>query len=113
MDDQANFDLNESLKLYFNDPKTLATPDADSELVDCEADPESLTLPVINSALNPIVDSIAGNADGITKSTSFDTLQFLLKCAPSSLQHQRPKLGNPKLTFTCCLGLPHYSPRMP
>jgi condensin complex subunit 1 len=96
MDDQVNFDINESLKLYFNDPKTIATPDADSELVDCEADPESLTLPVINSALNPIVDSIAGNADGITRSTSFDTLQFLLKCAPSSLQHQRPTAGEPE-----------------
>jgi condensin complex subunit 1 len=99
MDDQVNFDINESLKLYFNDPKTLATPDADSELVDCEADLESLTLPVINSALNPIVDSIAGNADGITKSTSFDTLQFLLKCAPSSLQHQRPTAGEPEAEF--------------
>jgi condensin complex subunit 1 len=84
MEDQANFDINESLKLYFNDPKTIPTPDADSELVDCEADPESLTLPLINSALNPIVDSIAGNADGVTRSASFDTLQFLLKCAPHS-----------------------------
>lgn len=88
MDSQITFDINESLKLYLNDPKTIPTPDADSELVDCEADPESLTLPLINSALNPIIDSIAGNADGITRSASFDTLQFLLKCAPSSLQNQ-------------------------
>ena len=89
MNDQAAFDINEWLKLYFNDPKSIPTPDADPELVDCEADPELLSLPLINSTLNPIVDSIAGNADGITRSTSFDTLQLLLKCAPSSLPHQR------------------------
>lgn len=88
MDDQVNFDINESLKLYFSDPKTIPTPEVDSELTDCEADPESLTLPLINSALNPIVDSIAGNADGITRSSSFDTLQFLLKCASCSLHHR-------------------------
>ncbi|ERF70955.1 hypothetical protein EPUS_06740 [Endocarpon pusillum Z07020] len=96
MDDQANFDINEALKLYFNDPKTIPTPEADSELVDCESDPDSLTLPLINSVLNPIVDSIAGNADGITRSTSFDTLQLLLKCAPSSLQHQQVTLKEPE-----------------
>ncbi len=89
MDDQVNFDINESLKQYFNDAKAIPTPEADAELVDCEVDPESLTLPLINSALNPIVDSIAGSADGITRSTSFDTLQFLLKCAPSFVQHEQ------------------------
>jgi condensin complex subunit 1 len=96
MDDQVDFDINESLKLYFNDPKSIPTPEADPELLECEADPESLTLPLINSALNPIVDSIAGNADGITRSASFDTLQFLLKCAPSSLQHQQSTAVEPE-----------------
>jgi condensin complex subunit 1 len=96
MDEQVAFDINESLRLYFSDPKTIPTPDADSELVDCEADPESLTLPLINSALNPIVDSIAGNADGITRSASFDTLQLLLKCAPSSLPYGRPSASEPE-----------------
>jgi condensin complex subunit 1 len=96
MDDQVNFDINESLKLYFNDPKVIPTPDADSELVDCEADPESLTLPLINSTLNPIVDSIAANSDGITRSASFDTLQFLLKCAPSSSQYKPSSARDPE-----------------
>lgn len=101
MDDPVNFDINESLKLYFNDPKSIPTPDADPELVDCEADPESLTLPLINSALNPIVDSIAGNSDGITKSASFDTLQFLLKCAPSSFPHQPCTDKGPEAELYC------------
>ena len=79
------FDINESLKLYLNDPKNIPTPDADPELVECESDPESLTGPVINGALNPIVDAVAGSPDGLMRSTSFDTLQFLLKCAPTSL----------------------------
>lgn len=84
MDDQASFDLNEALKLYLNDPASIQTPDADSELVDCENDPDSLTSPVINGALNPIVDSVAGNPDALARSASFDTLQFLLKYAPVS-----------------------------
>jgi condensin complex subunit 1 len=82
MADQVEFDINESLKFYLSDPKTIPTPDANSELVDCDGDPESLTLTLINSVLNPIVDSIAENADGICKSSSFDTLQSLLKYAP-------------------------------
>src|SRR5947207_1058682 len=84
MDDQASFDLNEALKLYLNDPASIQTPDADSELIDCENDPDSLTPQVINGALNPIVDSVAGNPDALARSASFDTLQFLLKCAPAS-----------------------------
>ena len=84
MDDQASFDINEALKLYLSDPVSIQTPDACSELVDCENDPDSMTPQVINGALNPIVDSVAGNPDALTRSTSFDTLQFLLKCAPAS-----------------------------
>ena len=84
MDDQASFDINEALKLYLSDPVSIQTPDACSELVDCENDLDSLTPQVINGALNPIVDSVAGSPDALTRSASFDTLQFLLKCAPSS-----------------------------
>lgn len=84
MEDQVQFDINESLKLYLSDPTSIPTPDADAELVDCENDPDSLTPQIINSALNPIVDSVAGNPDSLTRSSSFDTLQFLLKCAPAS-----------------------------
>ena len=84
MDDQVAFDINEALKLYLNDPTSIQTPDADPELVDCENDPDSFNSQVINGALNPIVDSVAGNPEALTRSAYFDTLQFLLKCAPAS-----------------------------
>ncbi|KAI9836158.1 MAG: Condensin complex subunit [Sclerophora amabilis] len=89
MDDRITFDVNNSLKYYLSDPATIATPEADSALVDCETDPESLTNALINSVLNPIVDSVVDNTDAITKSSSFDSLQFLLKCAPNSLKSQQ------------------------
>ena len=82
MDQQADFDVNEALKLYLSDPATIATPEADGNLVDCETDPESLTSSLINGVLNPIVDSVAENPDALSKSSTFDSLQFLLKCAP-------------------------------
>ncbi|KAE8448239.1 hypothetical protein EG329_009669 [Mollisiaceae sp. DMI_Dod_QoI] len=83
--DTIDFDINDALKHYMSDPATITTPEADSNLVDCENDPESLTNSLINTVLNPIVDSVAENPDAITRSASFDSLQFLLKCAPISL----------------------------
>jgi condensin complex subunit 1 len=83
--DTINFDINDALKHYMSDPATISTPEADSNLVDCESDPESLTNSLINTVLNPIVDSVAENPDAITRSSCFDSLQFLLKCAPTSL----------------------------
>lgn len=83
--DTINFDINDALKHYLSDPATVSTPEADSNLVDCENDPESLTNALINTVLNPIVDSVAENPDAITRSSSFDSLQFLLKCAPTLL----------------------------
>jgi condensin complex subunit 1 len=87
--DTINFDINDTLKHYMSDPATIATPEADSALVDCENDPESLTNALINNVLNPIVDSVAENPDAITRSASFDSIQFLLKCAPTSLKSQQ------------------------
>jgi condensin complex subunit 1 len=87
--DTISFDINDALKHYMSDPATIATPEADSALVDCENDPESLTNTLVNSVLNPIVDSIAENPDAIMRSASFDSLQFLLKCAPISLKSQQ------------------------
>jgi condensin complex subunit 1 len=92
MDDRIEFDINESLKQYLSDPATIATPEAPSDLVDCENDPEALTAALINSVLNPVVDAVAENPDAITRRVNFDTLQFLLKCAPTisfSLQQYR------------------------
>jgi condensin complex subunit 1 len=80
------FDINDALKHYMSDPATISTPEADVNLVDCENDPESLTNSLINTVLNPIVDSVAESPDAITRSSSFDSLQFLLKCAPVSLK---------------------------
>jgi condensin complex subunit 1 len=84
MDARVEFDINESLKLYLSDPATIPTSEADSQLVDCENDPDSLTLPLISEALDPIVDAIAANPDALMQNANFDTLQFLLKCVPLS-----------------------------
>ena len=94
--DTINFDVNDALKHYMSDPATIATPEADSSLVVCENDPESLTNALINSVLNPIVDSVAENPDAITRSASFDSLQFLLKCAPTSLKSTQNYLTEPE-----------------
>ncbi|KAK4151373.1 condensin complex subunit 1 [Chaetomidium leptoderma] len=83
--DSVSFDINDALKHYMGDPASIPTPEADGTLVDCENDPESLAdNAVVNGVLNPIVDAVAENPDAITRSTIFDSLQFLLKCAPIS-----------------------------
>jgi condensin complex subunit 1 len=88
MGDQVDFDINNALKYLLNDPATIATPEADGALQDCESDPDSLTSEMVNGILNPIVDSIAENPDSLTRSSTFDSLQFLLKCAPIFLASQ-------------------------
>jgi condensin complex subunit 1 len=82
MDDRIDFDINDSLKNYLADPLKIQTPEAPAELVDCENDPDSFTPALVNSILNPVVDSVADNPEAITRRCNFDTLQFLLKCAP-------------------------------
>ncbi|KAF4976484.1 hypothetical protein FZEAL_6850 [Fusarium zealandicum] len=85
------FDLNDALKHYMSDPASIATPEADSALFDCENDPEALTNPaVVNSVLNPIVDAVADNPDAIMRASNMDSLQFLLKLAPISLHSSSP-----------------------
>ena len=85
MDNRVDFDINEALKNYLSDPALIATPEADATLVQSENDPDLLTNGLINGVLNPIIDSIAENPDALTSSSSFGSLQFLLKCAPNSL----------------------------
>ncbi|KAJ9349445.1 hypothetical protein DTO027B9_7600 [Paecilomyces variotii] len=80
MEDRINFDLNESLKHYLSDPATVPTTEADSELLDCENDPESLSSAQIDAVLNPIVDAVAESPEGLTRAVFFDSLQLLLKC---------------------------------
>jgi len=93
MDGRIDFDINESLKLYLNDPSTIPTPEAPNDLVECEQEPDALTPALINSCLNPVVDAVANSPDAITYSTYFDTLQFLLKCAPISLPDQQNRFA--------------------
>ena len=95
MGDQIDFDINDALKHYLSDPATVATPEADGALQDCETDPELLTTSLVNGILNPIVDSIAENPEALTRSSTFDSLQFLLKCAPNSLISQRTFPSDP------------------
>lgn len=95
MGERIEFDINNALKHYLSDPATISTPEADGALLDCESDPESLSNALINGVLNPIIDSIAENPDALTKNTTFDSLQFLLKCAPTFLESQRSQLSEP------------------
>ena len=82
--DNIQFDINDTLKHYMSDPATISTTEAHPTLLDCENDPESLSNSIINTVLHPIVDAVAENPDAITQSTTFDSLQFLLKYAPVS-----------------------------
>ncbi|KAH8779334.1 armadillo-type protein [Hyaloscypha finlandica] len=90
--DSITFDINDALKHYMSDPATISTPEADVNLVDCEHDPESLTNSLINTVLNPIVDSVAETPDAITRSSSFDSLQFLLKSSSVLPTHALSKI---------------------
>jgi condensin complex subunit 1 len=84
MDDQVEFDVNEALKLYLSDAATIPTPDANPALLDCENDPESLTVDLVNDVLDPVMDMLAENPEALMRSSAYDTIQFLLKCAPVS-----------------------------
>ncbi|CAI7600697.1 unnamed protein product [Penicillium pancosmium] len=79
MEDRIQFDINDSLKYYLSDPTSVPTLDADPELLDCETDPDQLSTALIDNVLNPIVDAVAENPEGLTRSSFFDSLQFLLK----------------------------------
>jgi len=84
MDGRLEFNLNDALKRYLEDPSTIATPEAPSDLVDCEDDADALTSAVVNGALNPVVDAVAESPDAILRQGNFDTIAFLLKCAPAT-----------------------------
>ncbi|KAK3994415.1 putative condensin complex subunit 1 [Cladorrhinum sp. PSN332] len=91
--DSVSFDINNALKHYMSDPAAIPTPEADSALVDCENEPESLTdNAIVNAVLNPIVDAIAENPDAITRSHIFDSLQFLLKYTSFLSAHALSKI---------------------
>lgn len=83
MEARVDFDINEAIKLFDSDPSTIPTVEVPQTLQQCEEDPEALSsLSLINSELNPVVDVVAESPDAITRSSVFDTLQFLLKYVP-------------------------------
>ena len=97
MEDQVDFDINESLKLYLSDAATIPTPEANPELLDCENDPDSITTGLVNNVLDPVVDLVAESPEGLMRSSAFDTVQFYLKCVPMiALSTANPLPG------TCC-----------
>lgn len=71
------FDINESLKLYLNDPKSIQTPEASPKILD--ADNDGLEASTISDVLDPIKEAIHDNPDALASDAVFDTLQCLLK----------------------------------
>ncbi|KAL2115164.1 hypothetical protein VTJ04DRAFT_10827 [Mycothermus thermophilus] len=91
--DTVQFDINDALKHYMSDPAGIPTPEADSALQDCENDPDALNdNALVNAVLNPIVDAVAENPDAITRSSIFDSLQFLLKYTSNLSAHALSKM---------------------
>ncbi|OQV08061.1 hypothetical protein CLAIMM_12387 [Cladophialophora immunda] len=94
MEDQVDFDINESLKLYLSDVTTITTPEASPELIDCENDPDSLTPALVDSVLDSVIDVITENPEGLFRSSTFDTLQFLLKTSSALSTQALAKILN-------------------
>lgn len=92
MSDSNDFNVNALLKLYLDDPQSVPSPEADSELFDCESDPEALTPGLVNSVLNPITEAVAENPEAILRACHLDSIFFLLKCVPTVLPHQQSAL---------------------
>lgn len=111
MEDRIQFDLNESLKYYLSDPASVPTPEADSELLDCENDPDQLPTGLVDTVLNPIVDAVAENPEGLTRPCFFDSLQFLLKCA--QIPNQTPESVYPSGFGSELLNSYRYFPGLP
>ena len=107
MEDPADFDLNEAVKQYLSDPATIATPEAAGTLLDCESDPESLSTSLVNGVLNPIVDAIAEQPETVAKVSIFDSLQFLLKCAPVFLASEHSFPSEPDSELFACTRFSH------
>ncbi|KAF8476965.1 condensin complex subunit 1 [Kalaharituber pfeilii] len=82
-DEKVTFDLNESLKYYLNDPNSVPCDNADSELLECDGDGESLQKEQINRILDTIIDAIAENPEAISKAYAFDSIQCMLKLFPT------------------------------
>ncbi|KAH9845922.1 putative subunit of condensin protein complex [Teratosphaeria destructans] len=98
----ADFDINAALKAYLDDPQSILTPEADTALTDCENDPDAFSPGLINSVLNPIADAVGESPEAVAQSQILDSLQFLLKCAPTIPPDQQSNL-NTKPAGTDCM----------
>ena len=101
MGDSDDFDVNAALKAYLDDPQSIPTPEADQALLECENDADAFTPGLINSVLNPIAEAIGENPEAILQANLLDSLQFLLKCAPTVPPNQQPSLSS-KSNHTDC-----------
>jgi condensin complex subunit 1 len=101
MGDSDDFDVNAALKAYLDDPQSIPTPEADQALLECENDADAFTPGLINSVLNPIAEAIGENPEAILQTGILDSLQFLLKCAPTVPPNQQPALSS-KRNHTDC-----------
>lgn len=102
MGDSDEFDVNAALKAYLDDPQSIPTPEADPALLDCENDPDAFTPGLVNSVLNPIAEAIGENPEAILQASHLDSLQFLLKCAPTKPPDQQPRLSSSQRNHTDC-----------
>lgn len=90
MGDSDDFDVNAALKAYLDDPQSIPSPQADPALLDCENDPDAFTPGLVNSVLNPIAEAVGENPEAVLQPGILDSLQFLLKCAPTIPSDQQP-----------------------
>lgn len=79
----SDFNISDALTAYLDDPQTILTPDADAALLDCENDADSFSTALINGVLHGIAEAVGENPDAILHPSHLDSLQFLLKCAPT------------------------------
>jgi condensin complex subunit 1 len=79
MDSSIDFDINDALKRYLNDPSQIECPEADSRLIECDDDSEALNNALINNVLNPIIDAVAESPEALSRTTFFDSTQYLLR----------------------------------
>jgi condensin complex subunit 1 len=101
MGDSDDFDVNAALKAYLDDPQSISTPEADQALLECENDADAFTPGLINSVLNPIAEAIGENPEAVLQSSILDSLQFLLKCAPTVPPNQQPALSSQRNHTDC------------
>jgi condensin complex subunit 1 len=78
----GDFNIGEALTAYLDDPHAILTPQAATDLLDCENDADAFSPGLINSVLKEISAAVGENPEAILQPVNIDSIQFLLKCAP-------------------------------